>query len=80
MNYKYYDITVDTGTCNTGRTIRTTKEIEAIAEHVSHDKTDSKHWTARLVKCVEVTEEKYMQFINMFVESEREKVIAGTTI
>ena len=82
MDYKYYEITVDAGTCHTGRIVRTTKGIKAIEEHVTHDKllTPIKDFSARLLKCVEVTEEKYMQFINLFVESEREKVIAGTTI
>lgn len=82
MDYKYYEITVDAGTCNTSRIIRTNKEIKAIEEHVTHDKmlVPIRDFSARLLKCVEVTEEKYMQFINLFVESDREKVIAGTTI
>ena len=81
-NYRYYEITVDAGTCNTGRIVRTNKGIKAIEEHVTHDKllVPIKDFSARLLKCVEVTEEKYMQFINLFVESEKEKVIAGTTI
>ena len=82
MDYKYYEITVDAGTCNTSRIVRTTKGIKAIEEHVTHDKllVSIKDFSARLLKCVEVTEEKYTQFINLFVESDREKVIAGTTI
>ena len=79
MDYKYYDITIDAGTCHTGRTIRTVKGIKAIEKHVKHDNV-GKNWTAKLVKCVEVTEEKYLQFINLFVENDWEKVIAGTTI
>ena len=81
-NYRYYEIKVDAGTCITGRIVRTDKGIEAIEEHVTHDKllVPIKDFSARLLKCVEVTEEKYMHFINLFVESEREKVIAGTTI
>lgn len=38
MDYKYYEITVNAGTCHTGRIVRTCKGIKAIEEHVTHDK------------------------------------------
>lgn len=80
--YKYYEIKVDTGLCNTGRTIRTEKGIDAIKEHVTHDKmlVHIKDFTPRLVDCKEVTKEKYDEFISLFVKEEQEKVIAGTTV
>ena len=49
-NYRYYEITVDAGTCNTGRIVRTNKGIKAIEEHVTHDKllVPIKDFSARL--------------------------------
>lgn len=78
--YKYYEIKVDAGTCITGRIVRTDKGIEAIEDHVSHDKTDCKHWIAKLLSYKDVTKEKYNEFISLFVPEDRENVVKGTTI
>jgi len=77
---KYYYISVNAGICTTSRTVRTEKGIEAIKEHVTHDKTYKKGIKARLSSCKEVDQKEYDSFINCFEETEKEKVIAGTTI
>ena len=77
---KYYYIEVNAGLAITSRTIRTNKGIEAIREHVTHDKSFKKGFKCSLVTYKEVNEIEYNSFISCFDESEQEKVIEGTTI
>lgn len=78
---KYYFIEVDNAYAITGRTIRTENASYLdIQKHVENDKPFKKGCTPHLIGCKEVDQAEYDSFINCFVESEREKVISGTTI
>lgn len=77
---RYYRIEVSNGTSITSRIIHTDKSYIDIQKHVQKDGAFKRNHTPHLIGWVEVTKEEYDDFINLFIEEDREKVIKGTTI